>query len=360
MNRRPGAWISACAALLAIALAAAPVWDAWRYRRLRSPVGPHVPVGVILPLRSAPPETAPPGGAPALSGEAAPIARTATYASKDAASGAPTGQSPSPTAAATHRTAGTPTVATTPASTVRRADGTPGHRPDQVEPPGRVVTPAQRGRSADPHEASQDRATEPESAAADSGSDPGDHAAMGSIGWAVVPQPDGESPLSPEPQDGPPPPKPVSPSPGPGDPTPIPEAIPTLQLVPFRPALSVGESLVVAVRLSGASNVTSLPFHVEFDPAVLEFQAVEEGPAVGAKQPILLASVSPARPGDLAVGLSLVETGGLLQGSGTVMRLKFRAIGLGSSPLDFSRATIRGRISEPLDARFQNASVQVH
>jgi Cohesin domain len=124
--------------------------------------------------------------------------------------------------------------------------------------------------------------------------------------------------------------------------------------------VSVGDSLVVAVRLTGASGVTSLPFHVEFDPAVLEFLAVEEGPAVGgAMQPILLASVSPARPGDLAVGLSLVETGGLLRGAGTVMRLKFRAIGPGASPLDFSRATIRGRMSEPMDARFQNAAVEV-
>lgn len=57
MERRLGLWVSAVGALLAVALVAAPVWDFWRYRSLRAPLG-HVAVGVILPLRTLPPPPA--------------------------------------------------------------------------------------------------------------------------------------------------------------------------------------------------------------------------------------------------------------------------------------------------------------
>jgi hypothetical protein len=94
---------------------------------------------------------------------------------------------------------------------------------------------------------------------------------------------------------------------------------------------------------------------------VLQFQSAERGSAIGASmQTILLASVSPARPGDLAVGLSLVDSGPMLRNSGTVLRLNFLALAPGSSALTFDRASIRGNMSQPLDAQFHDTRIDVH
>ena len=364
MDRRPALWITGVSGVLAIALVAAPVWDAWRYRRLRSPVGPHVPVGVILPLRDLPtgPPSGPPATAPATT--ATPDARIAFATAGAAAAPAPAfvpartisaAATPTP-APERQRQAATPEQVTGP-SADRRAAGHAGS-----QDPNRLPAASRDATAAEDRAARRDAGEETQAGASHSENDALAPAASDAIGWVAVPLADAPPQPIPEPQDAPPPPENPAPTPGPGDPNPMPtpQAIPTLQLVTVTAPVPVGSSFLVAVRLNGASNVTSLPFHVGFDPAVLEFQSVEEGPAVGgAMQPILLASVSPSRPGDLAVGLSLVEAGGLLQGTGTVMKLRFRALAPGTSPLDFSRATIRGRTSEPLDARFQNTAVEV-
>jgi hypothetical protein len=128
-----------------------------------------------------------------------------------------------------------------------------------------------------------------------------------------------------------------------------------------QPALAVGDTLTVAVNLTSAHGVTSLPFHLLFEPEVLEYIDGETGPALGSSlQPVLLASVSPNRPGDLAVGLSLIESAGTFSGSGEVVSLRFRAIAAGDSALQFSRASVRGATSQALSAKFMNSSVTVH
>ena len=343
MNRRPGFWISGLAAVLAFALVAAPVWDFWRYRSLRS-LGPHVAVGVILPLRTVPPS---------------PPARAAEPPRRDA-----------PAAAALRRDAAPATVPAPILPAASHASGTPPVVDAVVQAraarglPRDPVSSAPERRPSEPDPGSAVRAAADRTAAAgDRGAGPSDAAGQGGTGWIAVPVSDSGPQIAPEPQPAPPPPNPgtTSPSHGGGDPNPTPKVIPTLALVAPSASVAVGADLSVSVRLTGASNVTSLPFHLTFDPAILEFVSAAAGPAIASgMQPILLASVSPARPGDLAVGLSLVESGGLLQGSGTVIRLQFRALAAGSSELGFSRASIRGRISEPLEAQFQNAAVDVH
>jgi hypothetical protein len=345
MNRRPGFWISGLAALLAFALVAAPLWDFWRYRSLRS-IGPHVAVGVILPLRTVPPSPPARASQPPRQDEPAPAAA----APRDVAPAT----APVPVApAVSHASATPPVVDVVVTARTARAlprvpvSSAPERRPSVPDPGAVERGPADRI-----------------DAAGDRGAGPSDGAGQVGTGWIAVPVSEGGPQIAPEPQPAPPPPKPGTTSPPPhggGDPDPTPKAIPILSLVAPSAAVAVGDDLSVSVRLSGASNVTSLPFHVTFDPAILEFLSAEEGPAIATgMQPILLASVSPARPGDLAVGLSLVESGGLLQGSGTVIRLQFRAVAPGSSALGFKGASIRGRISEPLDAQFQNAAVDVH
>ncbi len=135
-----------------------------------------------------------------------------------------------------------------------------------------------------------------------------------------------------------------------------------LTLVPLKASVSPGELLSVAVLLDGADRVTSVPFHLQFDPKVLGYVGARTGPALNTSslQSIFLASVNPSRPGDLAVGLSLAESSGTLSGSGMILVIDFRALAPGRSDLVFERASVRGPTSEPLPAEISGSAAEVH
>ena len=135
----------------------------------------------------------------------------------------------------------------------------------------------------------------------------------------------------------------------------------TLALAPAPADRSPGDRLRIQVVLSGAQEVTSVPLHVRFDPDVLEFLGATKGSALeeGRLQPILLASVNPHRPGDLAVGLALVGASGTFSGSGTLILLEFRALRTGRTELALDQASVRGMTGEPLPARIEGVGVEV-
>ena len=135
-------------------------------------------------------------------------------------------------------------------------------------------------------------------------------------------------------------------------------SIVSLRVEPEEP--QIGDAVTVSLLIEGARAVTSLPFHLLFQPDILEYTSSEIGPAVpGSLQPILLASVNPNRPGDLAVGLSFVESAGSYTGGGVVLLLHFRSVGAGITALEFDRASLRGPTSQPLETHFQNLTLTV-
>ena len=134
-----------------------------------------------------------------------------------------------------------------------------------------------------------------------------------------------------------------------------------LSLLPSVPTVAYGKVMSVRVVLSGGEGITSVPFHLRFDPALLEFLGARTGSAFlsSSLNPLLLASVNPERPGDLAVGLALVGDSRPLNGSGSLVVLDFRAIGRGRTDLTFENSSVRGVTSEPLPAEFANTTIQV-
>jgi len=136
---------------------------------------------------------------------------------------------------------------------------------------------------------------------------------------------------------------------------------PRLSLAPDRREIVRGETFSVQVMLTGARDITSVPFHLLFDPEVLQYVGARTGPALDGRslQPIFLASVNPSRPGDLAVGLSLVRSSGRFSGSGAIVLIDFLALAPGTSNLVFDRATLRGAASEPLSAEIVGSSAEV-
>jgi len=134
-----------------------------------------------------------------------------------------------------------------------------------------------------------------------------------------------------------------------------------LTLAPDRHAVSRGETFSVEVVLTGGRDITSVPFHLQFDPAVLQYVGARTGPALNGRslQPIFLASVNPGRPGDLAVGLSFVRSSGTFNGSGAILLIDFQALAPGRSDLLFDRASVRGSASETLPAEIVGSSAEV-
>lgn len=137
--------------------------------------------------------------------------------------------------------------------------------------------------------------------------------------------------------------------------------LPQLSLVPAGKVVAPGQVVKVSVLLQEARGVTSIPFHVQFNPEVLQYVGAQEGNLFESSslQPILMASVNPDRPGNLAVGLALIESSGLLNASGTILVLEFRALGIGQSDLSFDRASVRGPTSREMPLRLANAAIQV-
>src|SRR5207249_1032745 len=130
---------------------------------------------------------------------------------------------------------------------------------------------------------------------------------------------------------------------------------------PARRAMRRGATFAVQVMLTGARDITSVPFHLQFDPGILQYVGARTGPALNGRslQPIFLASVNPGRPGDLAVGLSLVRSSGTFTGSGAVLVLDFRAVAAGRTDLQFDRASVRGPTSEALPAEIVGSTTEV-
>lgn len=134
-----------------------------------------------------------------------------------------------------------------------------------------------------------------------------------------------------------------------------------LSLMPSHGEVSAGEIVSVQVVLSEADHVSSVPFHIRFNHEVLEYVGAKSGPAIVSRslQPILLASVNPARPDDLGVGLALVRSSGRFSGSGTVVVLDFRALQAGHSDLMLEKASVRDAHGRPLTVQIESSTLAV-
>jgi hypothetical protein len=122
---------------------------------------------------------------------------------------------------------------------------------------------------------------------------------------------------------------------------------------------AVGGVIVVHVLIDGASEAASVPFHVVFNPVVLQFDRGEEGPFLsGSGQTAFFAS--PTSSGDrVVVGLSRLGGEHGASGSGELGRLRFIAIGAGNAGLAFDRAKVRGVDNTILPASFAPATVLI-
>lgn len=344
MNRNVYRLTLAAAWILAGTLFAVPLWDHWYYHGGFAGSSVAGPVGALTAYPVAP-EPSPPLRSPAVTGPT----------TSDRVVSAPPEQVPVVQATgleAPARDRQRPMPAQGPRFPVNVARSRQAPAPSEGMPS--VHPPASRA-PAGSREGRGDSS---------SGAPVGTPAGLVAAGIGTLPPKNGSSPNQPVPAragSAAPTDTPRAPEGQAHDPRPPAEEPLRLALVPQRTSVAPGDLLPVAVLLEGGHQVTSVPFHLKFNPEVLEYVGVRTGPVLSAssRQPIILASVNPNRPGDLAVGLSLVSSSGTISGSGTILLLDFRALAHGVSDLVLERASVRGPTSEPLPADIAGAAVEV-
>ena len=403
MSHRTYLLISRSSLILIVLLVAAPVVDFYRFGRFVPGGGTGLPIGAILPAaRGAAtvsadpvPEAKPPAPPAATKAPAVPEEKQVS-APPEAPARAATFRPPArrPVASPRHEfEAWTAAGQIDPfwdgydrPARVRAAGGPEapaagidpdGHAEDTMEdgatsegseaaPADRTRARATRGRDtvvADEPKVETPEGDEPTGSGSES---PGDHAAPPIDGFIIglPPTPAGGSEDTRLAPGTTPPPAPTPAGGGlappmPREPRPRPVVFPTARIDSPATPVDIGQQFDVVVRVDSVDRMTSLPFHLMFDAGLLAFVSAQTGPALGALQPVLLASVNPNRPGDLAVGLSLIESAGTFSGAGDLIVLRFQAIASGRSDLLFAQATLRGAASEPIDTRFTGGSVIV-
>jgi general secretion pathway protein D len=132
-------------------------------------------------------------------------------------------------------------------------------------------------------------------------------------------------------------------------------------LVPSATSYRVGDRVIVEVRIDGAANVGSVPFHLKYNRAVLEFiPPAVQGPflsADGANTVFLANDVGGG--GEIVVGLSRLGGSEGVSGSGTLATFQFQAIGAGDCGFAWTGAAVKDPQARNLPASFATRPVPV-
>ena len=110
--------------------------------------------------------------------------------------------------------------------------------------------------------------------------------------------------------------------------------------------VSLGDSFDVEVLVDAQGReLSDAPYHLLFDPAVLEVVSVSEGGFFRSAgvQSVFLPSISPGR---VLIGHSMIGRGGAPSGSGSLALLRVRALSAGTGTLRFDSATLSDRTGE--------------
>jgi general secretion pathway protein D len=135
----------------------------------------------------------------------------------------------------------------------------------------------------------------------------------------------------------------------------------TVRLVPSAPSYRVGDRVIVEVRIDGATNVGSVPFHLKYNRAVLEFAPpAVQGPFLSADgtNTVFLAN-DVGGGGEIVVGLSRLGGAEGVTGSGTLATFQFQAIAGGDAGFAWTGAAVKDPQARNLPASFLTAPVPV-
>jgi general secretion pathway protein D len=149
--------------------------------------------------------------------------------------------------------------------------------------------------------------------------------------------------------DTPPPPPDEGAEPGTGDDN-APSGPAIVNFDPSYLGTAPGQEFGASVVISGATGVGSVPFHLEFDPEILEFLGADQTSPFLSRdgtQVFVLATLS-GNGREVIVGLSRQGNRPGIDGQGTLIQLRFRARKSGTTTLNFSNLSVLDPNAQPL------------
>jgi hypothetical protein len=125
--------------------------------------------------------------------------------------------------------------------------------------------------------------------------------------------------------------------------------------------VSVGDRVSIRIEIADGTNVGSVPFHVIYNPDVVEFESGEEGSFLGRdgrQTAFFAAAMNNGR--EVVVGLSRLGRGQGIAGHGVLCWLTFFVVGPGDAGLGFTRAHLRDSGNRIVPAEFETANLTAH
>ncbi len=118
--------------------------------------------------------------------------------------------------------------------------------------------------------------------------------------------------------------------------------------------------MVVDVFMEGANNVGSVPFHLRYNPQVLEFVSpAQEGGLLSADGTNTIFLAPDTGGGEIVVGLSRLGGGTGASGTGTLARFQFQALAAGDAGFAFTGASVMDPQAQKMPASFSAVPVKV-
>lgn len=148
-------------------------------------------------------------------------------------------------------------------------------------------------------------------------------------------------------------PPPPPPGPGPETGKADDDAPPGTAIVNFDPSYlgtAPGQEFSTKVVISGANGVGSVPFHLEFDPEILEFLGADQMSPFLSQDgtPVFVLATVSGNGREVIVGLSRQGNRPGVDGQGTLIQMKFRAKKSGTTTLNFSNLSVLDPNAQPL------------
>jgi general secretion pathway protein D len=141
-------------------------------------------------------------------------------------------------------------------------------------------------------------------------------------------------------------------------PPPQPQAPPPPALVNFMPPnvfARVGDEIKIQVQISQATQVGSVPFHVAYNPKILQFVQGEEGEFLKKDGASTIFNAQASTLSQVFVALARLGVGTGADGEGTLCTFTFKALAAGTASLTFTEAMVLDAAGEPLPAQFAPA-----
>jgi general secretion pathway protein D len=138
-----------------------------------------------------------------------------------------------------------------------------------------------------------------------------------------------------------------------------PPAPPLPASVSFSPAsvlAKVGDTVEIQVRISQASRVGSVPFHISYDPKVLQFiPPGREGDFLKSDGASTVYNAQASTLNEVFVAMARLGVPNGVGGTGTLASFQFKAVAAGSTSLSFTQASVLDPSGQPLPAAFAPA-----